>query len=123
MEKMTIKDYFMEVREIVANAEIENEKRNRALEFIDSRIAQVTAKNSKRSNKPTKAQTENAILAEKVIEVMPAGTALTVSQIQKAVPALAELSNQRATAVIRYLVQIGRLARTEEKGKAYFTLV
>jgi len=123
MEKMTIKDYFMEVREIVANAEIENEKRNRALEFIDSRIAQVTAKNSKRNDKPTKAQAENAMLAEKVIEAMPAGTALTVSQIQKAVPELTALSNQRATAVIRSLVRVGRLARTEEKGKAYFTLV
>lgn len=119
MTKVTITEQFNDVRAFL----VEKGADESMISFIDGRIEQVKAKNAKRSDKPTKAQTENAILAEAVIEAMPAGEALTVSQIQKIVPAIAELSNQRATAVIRSLVRVGRLARTESKGKAFFSLV
>lgn len=118
MTKITVKDNFLALRALAADA-----GRTDLVEFVDSRIAQTDAKNARRSNKPTKAQRENADLAEAVIASMPAGQAMTVSEIQKAVPALTELSNQRATAVIRSLVRVGRLARSEAKGKALFTLV
>lgn len=119
MEKMTIKGNFEAVRAFLA----EHEAPASMIEFVNGRIAQVEAKNATRSNKPTKAQAENAVLAEAVIANMQAGTAYTVSEIQHIVPELAELSNQRATAVVRSLVRVGRVARTEAKGKAYFTLV
>ena len=119
MEKMTIKGNFEAVRAFLA----EHEAPASMIEFVNGRIAQVEAKNTKRSTKPTKAQAENAMLAEVVIANMQAGHAYTVSEIQKAVPELAELSNQRVTAVVRSLVRVGRVARTEAKGKAYFTLV
>ena len=117
--KITITEQFNDVRAFL----VEKGADEAMIAFIDGRIEQVKNKNAKRSDKPTKAQTENAILAEAVIEAMPAGKALTVSEIQKIVPALTELSNQRATAVIRSLVRVGRLTRTESKGKAFFALV
>ena len=118
MTKITVKDYFMELRALAERAD-----RADLVAFVDTRIAQVEAKNSKRSDKPTKAQAENAALAEVVIANMPAGKAMTVTEIQKAVPALADFSNQRVTAVVRSLVRAGRVERTEIKGKAYFTVV
>lgn len=119
MEKMTIVDKYNSVRDFLVTHGADAEK----IEFIDSRIALTTNKNSKRSDKPTKAQAENAILAEAVMNSLSAGNRYTVSEIQKSVTELSELSNQRATAVVRSLVRVGRLARTEEKGKAYFSLV
>lgn len=119
MEKMTIKGNFESIRAFLE----EKGAPASMIEFVNGRIAQVEAKNAKRSTKPTKAQAENAMLAEAVIENMQAGTSYTVSEIQKIVPELAELSNQRATAIVRSLVRVGRVARTESKGKAYFSLV
>jgi DNA-binding transcriptional regulator GbsR (MarR family) len=38
----------------------------------------------------------------------------------KEIPACAELSNQRVSALVRQLVADGSVERTEEKRKAYF---
>lgn len=118
MEKVTKMDNFKEIYKILTEG-----NHTELAKVMEHEMELLTKKNSKRSDKPTKAQAENAVLAEDVLKHMEAGTAYTVSEIQKMVPALAELSNQRATAVVRSLVRIGRLQRTEEKGKAYFTLV
>ena len=117
MTKITIKDNYLALRALAVEA-----GRNDLVDFVDSRIAQTDAKNARRSTKPTKAQVENANLADLVLANMPAGKALTVSEIQKVVPALADLSNQRVTAIVRSLVRAGAVTRTEVKGKALFTL-
>ena len=117
MEKMTKKEQFAKVRAILAE-----KGENDLVAFIDHEVELLTAKNSRRSNKPTKAQVENANLAEKVLEQMESGKAYTVSEIQKEVAELSELSNQRATAIVRSLVRAGSLTRSEVKGKALFTL-
>lgn len=120
MEKMTIKGNFEAVRAFLA----EHEAPASMIEFVNGRIAQVEAKNAKRSTKPTKAQAENAILAEAVIANMQAGKAYTVTEIQKVVPELKEFSNQKASAIVRILVKEGRIIRTEAKGgKTLFSLV
>jgi predicted RNA-binding protein (virulence factor B family) len=41
----------------------------------------------------------------------------------KSVPALAELTNQRVSALVRQLKENGSVIRTEEKRKAYFEKV
>lgn len=116
--KVTITEQFNDVRAFLTEKGAPTEM----IAFIDGRIEQVKAKNAKRSDKPTKAQAENAILADAVLASMPAGKALTVSEIQKMTPALAGLSNQRVTAVIRFLTKAEKLTRSEVKGKALFTL-
>lgn len=113
MTKMTKAEMFAQIKaHLVDPAEIA---------FIDHELELLAKKNASRPNKPTKAQAENAMLADIVLANMPAGNALTVSEIQKAVPELAELSNQRVTAIVRSLVRTGAVTRTEVKGKALFT--
>ena len=41
----------------------------------------------------------------------------------KSVPACADLTNQRVSALMRQLVEAGEVVRTEDKRKAYFTKV
>lgn len=116
MEKMTKRDYFNAIRELVAN-------RPDLVAFIDHEVELLSKKNATRSTKPTKAQVENANLAEKVVETLVSGKPYTVSEIQKEVAELSDLSNQRATAIVRSLVRAGSLTRNEVKGKAYFTKI
>jgi predicted transcriptional regulator len=47
----------------------------------------------------------------------------TVTEIQKEVAECAELSNQRVSALLRQMVADGVVIRTEDKRKAYFSLV
>ena len=117
MTKITVKENFLALRALAVDA-----GRPDLVDFVDSRIAQTDAKNARRSTKPTKAQRENAGFAEAILTSMPAGQAMTVSEIQKAVPALADLSNQRISAIVRSMVADGKMNRSEVKGKALFTL-
>lgn len=120
---MTVKEMFEEVRGIVAGAEIEEEQRERALAFLETRIAQVTAKNASRSNKPTKTQVENMEYENAILEGMAEGASYTVTEIQRAVQAVSELSNQRVSRMMRHLVDKELVTRSEVKGKAYFSKV
>ena len=121
-KKVTKEMQFNAVKEI-----LEAQEQFALAEFIQNEIELVRKKNSRKpSGKPTKAQTENATLAEAVLSALaerPNREAMTVTEIQKIAPELSELSNQRATAIVRSLVRSGRLERTEVKGKALFTLV
>lgn len=114
MEKLTKRDYF---NRILAYAHDEDK------DFLKHEIELLEKKNASRSTKPTKAQAENANLAEKVLASIETGKAYTISEIQKTVPALTDLSNQRVTAIVRSLVRMGTVTRSEVKGKAYFTKI
>jgi thiamine pyrophosphokinase len=92
------------------------------IEFIQNEIELTKRKNAKRSTAPTKAQKENASYGEQVLACMAEGERYTVTEIQAKVASMKELSNQRATAIMRALVKAGSVVRVEEKGKAYFTL-
>jgi hypothetical protein len=116
MEKMTKKEQFAKVRAILAE-----KGENDLVAFIDHEVELLTAKNSRRSNKPTKTQRENVVLAEKILESMTAGKAVTISEIQRNCVDVRELSNQKVSAIVRSLVSDGKLNRSEVKGKAFFT--
>lgn len=93
-----------------------------AKDFLETLIAQTRTKNTKRSNKPSAHQLENADLGTTVMNALVAGTDYTVSDIQALVPELKELSNQRVTAVVRGLYSKGSLNRKVVKGKAVYTI-
>jgi predicted transcriptional regulator len=52
---------------------------------------------------------------------MESGKAYTITDLMKSVAELADLSNQRVSALVRQLVESGDVVRTEEKRKSYFT--
>ena len=114
--KITVKDYYISLRALAAEAE-----RPDLVEFIDSRIAQVEAKNSKRANKPTANQLANVELMNRIVETMEPGKRYRVSEIAK-FDFLAEFTINKVNALVRGLKLDGRVVKTEEKSISYFTL-
>lgn len=86
------------------------------IEFLVGRKDLVAKKNATR--KPTKAQTENEDLKEKILAFMEDGVSYTVTDIMKGIGLE---SNQKTSALVRQLKESGLVVRTESKGKAYFT--
>lgn len=96
------------------------------VEFFNAEIELLNKKNSSASRKPTAQQIENEGIKAEILALMADGTARTVTEIMKAIPALASGNNQRATALVRQLadyegtVTDSPLVRTKVKGKALF---
>lgn len=85
-------------------------------------------KASRKSNgerKPTAKQLANAEVAESVYAFMAntPDTAYTVSELLKVCPAFDGCSASYANAIVKKLKDASRVARTEIKGRAYFTAV
>ena len=110
-KKMTIVEMY---EAIIAKCEGVLSKEE--LDFLQGRADIVAKKNATR--KPTKAQTENEALKEKILEFMGDGVSRTISDIQKGVGIE---TNQKTSALVRQLKDNDLVIRTEVKGKAYFT--
>lgn len=85
-----------------------------------------TALENKRST-PTKAEKEKSAENDKtmntIVDILTeVGKPMTISEMQSASPELAELTNQKISALMRKLVDKGIVARTVEKKKTYFSL-
>lgn len=89
--------------------------------FLEGRIAQLDKKSASKSDKPTATQKANAELKDKILAEMEADKAYTISDMLKALPSCAELSNQKVSAVMKQLVEAGLVVRSEDKRKAYFS--
>lgn len=81
---------------------------------------QFVKKNSA-ERKPTANQTENAGLKVAILGGMATGKTYTITDLMKCIPELADLSNQRVSAIVRQLKDEGAVTREEIKRKAYFT--
>lgn len=114
--KMTQRDYY---NEIIALAKAN--ERDDLVEFAEGRIAILDKK--KGSSKMTKTQEENvaikAILAE-VVGTFAEGA--TVSEILKSDDRLADFSNQKVSALLRQLVDEGKVVKTTDKKKSIFSI-
>ena len=80
------------------------------------------AKKSSGERKPTATQKENVGFKDAIAMALEAEKNYTVTDIMKSVPEVANLSNQRVSALVRQLVADGILVREEVKRKAYFHL-
>ena len=107
-------------------AEIAEVKNNPMLaEFIAHEVELLAKKNSA-DKKPTAQQEANATIKGDIVATMEAdrNRIWTVSELLKAVPNLPDtMTNQRMSALVRQMMDAGTLKRTEEKRKAYFSLV
>ena len=82
----------------------------------------IEKKNSaKGEKKPTATQKENVGIKDAILEILAEGTALTVTEIVKALDG--DFTNQKVSALVRQLVADGKVERFEEKRKAYFKAV
>ena len=112
-KKMTKREMFEQIKANYALTEAE-------VKFIDHELELLAKKNSA-DKKPTKAQVENEGIKAEILEGMEVGKLYTITDLIKSIPAIAELSNQRVSALVRQLVEDKVVIRTEDKRKAYFS--
>ena len=119
MEKMTKKEMFGRLIEIVEGASISVEDTEMLKEFLNHEIELV----SKKRNGQTKTQKENEKLVEVVFEAIAnAGHPVTVTELFKGVESDEIKSAQKVAALVKKLVDAERVIRTEDKKKAYFSI-
>ena len=90
------------------------------VDFIDKQIAQL----AKRKSAESKTQKENKALMEVVVDAMTVlDKPATATQIMKSDAYLSELSLPKVSALLKKLIEEGRVERTIEKKLALFSLV
>ena len=98
--------------------------------FINHELELLAKKNAS-ERKPTAVQVANEGLRDAILGFMEEGKGYTVSDLIKQVPACADLSQSKVSAILRPMLLVtakgetnpdGVLERYEEKGKAYFRL-
>ena len=115
MNKMT----YVKALEIAMKS-VENNKE--AYEKLEALKESISKKNSA-ERKPTATQKANEGYKEAILSFMEVGKKYTISELMKSVVEIADLSNQRVSALVRQLKESGLVERTEEKRKAYFSKV
>lgn len=114
--KMTIKDYFNEIIELA-----KENGRDDLVKFCEDRIDKLSRKTSDGKKKPTKAQIENEGIKDIILEVLgDMENPSTVSEIMT--DGRIEISSQKLTTLLTQLRKAEKVVRTEEKGKAYYSL-
>ena len=89
------------------------------VEFINHELELLAKKNSA-DKKPTAQQVANDGIKQAILDGMEDNRLYTITELQKSIPACAELSNQRISALVRQMVGVS-INRTEDKRKAYFS--
>ena len=112
---MTKKEMFAEIRKVVAdNAEM--------VAFIDHEIELLNRKSGS-PRKPTKTQVENdGFKADILAALAEADAPVTIKELCEVCGSIADLSNQRVSALVRQMVGV-TIDRTEDKRKAYFSKI
>lgn len=91
------------------------------VDFINHELELLAKKNTS-DKKPTAQQVANDGIKQAILDAMEENHFYTVTELQKSVPACAELSNQRVSALLRQMKEDKLIVRTEDKRKAYFSL-
>ena len=117
-KKLTKRDRFaalLKMSEVQANPDM--------VAFIEHEI-ELLAKKNAGDKKPTAKQIENDGIKATILTVMEKSPEhlFTVTELCKADADLAELSNQRVSALLRQLIDAGKVKKTEDKRKSYFQI-
>ena len=113
-KRVTKKDMLGELKVLAEGAE-----RIDLVEFCEKEIERL----SNRKVAQTKNQKENEGIMETIVEVLrEIGDGVTVSELIKADERMAEYSNQKLSALLKKLVEAGRVIKVADKKKSYFSL-
>ena len=116
-KKMTKRDYFSKLIEIVENANVDNS--TEIIDFLNHEIEL----SKKKSSVKTKTQKENEVLMEVIFNVLvEVGKPMTVSELMSANEEIGATSNQKVSALLKKLKEDERVVRVEDKKKAYFSI-
>ena len=112
-KKMTKRDYFNALLTKYALTDKEQE-------FIKHEIELLDRKNTA-EKKPTAQQVANDGIKTAILNGMETNRLYTITEMIKEIPECAELTNQRVSALLRQLIADGKVIRTEDKRKAFFS--
>ena len=116
-KKMTKRDYFSKLIEIVEGSNVDNSEE--IIDFLNHEIEL----SKKKSNVKTKTQKENEVLMEVVFNTLvEVGKPMTVSELMSANEEVGAMSNQKVSALLKKLKEEERVVRVEDKKKAYFSI-
>ena len=111
--KITKKEMFAMIKaQVKDNAEM--------VAFIDHEIELLDKKAS--NKKATKTQEANVGIKSAILAVLEGGKSMTVTEMQGASAELGELSNQKVSALVRQLVESGKVVKTIDKKVSRFSL-
>jgi hypothetical protein len=114
-KKKTKKEYFEQIK---ANYNLTEDE----VEFIDHEIELLDRKNASGGDrKPTKAQEANEAIKTEILDSMTPNRLYTISEMLKVFACCSDLSQNKVNALVKQLKDEGKVVRTEDKGKAYFT--
>ena len=121
-KKMTKKDYFnilLNIPAVGANEQL--------VAFIEHELELLERKSESKSGekKLTATQIENANLKNIILAFMEPNTLYSISELQKNIPELNDLSNQKIASLLRQMLPekgTGELVREEDKRKVYYKL-
>ena len=114
-KKMTKREMFEQIKANYPLTEAEKA-------FVDHELELLAKKNAS-EKKPTAQQTANEGVKQAILNGMEVNRLYTITELIKEIPECAEMTNQRVSALVRQLVDSGAVKRTEDKRKAYFSLV
>ena len=114
-KKMTKKDYFAILRASYPETAKDYDE---VIAFIDHELELLARKNTA-EKKPTAQQVANDGIKQAIVDGMQENRLYTITEIIKEIPACAELTNQRVSALIRQMMP-DLIERVEDKRKAYF---
>ena len=116
-KKITKRDNFnalLKIAEVQSNPVL--------VKFIEHELELLDRKNGA-EKKLTPIQIENERLKSVIYSAMAPEQKYTISELQKNIPEIANLSNQKMTHLLTQMIDSGLVTRKEEKRKAYFTRV
>lgn len=116
---MTKREMFGVLKGIVETSDYEG--KDEAIAFIDHEVELLNRKSGKATLTAT--QKANIDIMDAIVEALGSvDGAVTITEFQASVPAMAQYSNQKLSALLRMLVADGRVVKTVEKKRAYFTV-
>ena len=120
-KKMTKKEMFTMVANVIENSEVENKAE--MLEFLAHEVELLNRKSGKSGE--TKTQKENKVLMEQLLVALAEfEKPVTVSEFMKeSTHEVATLSNQKLSALFKKLVEAEKVVKTTEKKKSFFSVV
>ena len=112
---MTKVQMFNAIAEIPAVAEMEG-----AVDVRAKEAELVSNHNARKSSTPTKRQKKNESLKEKILETMAnSENAMTATEVGKVLG----LTPQKVSALMRQLIEAGKVEKTKDKKVTYFSLI
>lgn len=88
------------------------------IKFLNHEMELVSRKRSSGNSKPTAKQAEQDAMREKILAFLRENGTSTATDIQNAL----SISNQRVNGLMRPMIKAGKIIRTEDKKKVYFSI-